>query len=167
MQRFAVEHLSRGQNLRILDVGSQSVNGGYRDIFINPYGWWEYVGLDIEKGENVDIVTEDLYKWPIPDQSYDVVISGQCLEHTEAPWLWIKEIERVCKVGGIVCIIAPACWIIHRYPVDCWRILPDGMRYLLEKWCNFKILECDVMFASTTETDGAPLDCIGIARRLK
>jgi hypothetical protein len=32
-----------------------------------------------------------------------------------------------------VFITAPWSWEIHRYPVDCWRILPDGMRELIEQ----------------------------------
>lgn len=146
MQRFVADYLNPRQNLKILDVGSQSVNGDYRSIFINPLGWWEYVGLDVSIGQNVDIVANDQYKWPLNNASFDVIISGQCLEHVEAPWLWIKEVERVCKPGGVICIIAPAKCTIHRYPVDCWRILPDGITYLLEQWCSFKVLECEVVY---------------------
>jgi hypothetical protein len=35
--------------------------------------------------------------------------------------------------NGYVFITAPWSWEIHRYPVDCWRILPDGMRELIEQ----------------------------------
>jgi len=132
-------HLNEHEKLKILDVGSYDVNGSYQDIFDNPN--WTYTGLDIEEGPNVDIVTEDHYSWPIEDEAYDVVVSGQCLEHTEAPWKWIQEISRVCKVGGKTMIIAPLGWPEHRYPKDCWRIFPDGMRYLLE-FASFKPTDC-------------------------
>jgi SAM-dependent methyltransferase len=165
MQDFVINHLNPRQQLRILDVGSQDINGNYRSLFINSLGWWEYVGIDVVDGDNVNLIITDKYKWPIADQSFDVVISGQCLEHVEAPWLWVKEIERVCKVGGMVCIIAPSCWIHHRYPLDCWRIYPDGMSYLLGKWCNFEILECHLSHATPSFVEGAPCDCIGIGRK--
>jgi len=58
-------------------------------------------------------------------------------------------------VGGIVCIIAPWQWRYHRYPIDCWRILPDGMEFLLKDVCNFDILE---IFLKES-------DCVGIARK--
>ncbi|MFA7044577.1 MAG: hypothetical protein WC186_09550, partial [Bacteroidales bacterium] len=45
------------------------------------------------------------------------------------------------KKGGLVCIITPFSVPEHRYPIDCWRILPDGYRYLLEKESDFTILE--------------------------
>jgi SAM-dependent methyltransferase len=82
---------------KVLDVGSYNVNGTYRPIFGSGYS---YQGLDISPGPNVDIVANNLYRWPVEDNFYDLVISGQCLEHVEAPWLWIDEVYRVCKPGG-------------------------------------------------------------------
>jgi SAM-dependent methyltransferase len=145
MLRLVNIHLMGKENLKILDVGSYDVNGNYKHIFSNAYpgrSGWAYEGMDIEAGPNVDIVTDDPYSWPIKDKTYDVVISGQCLEHTEAPWKWVQEINRVCKTGGIAIIIAPWGWEEHRYPQDCWRIFPDGMRYLLSEVAGFKVMEC-------------------------
>ena len=124
------------QKCNLLDVGSQDVNGTYKDL-CGP--GIIYTGLDLVKGKNVDIVAPDIYHWPIPNDTYDVVISGQCLEHVEDTQAWIKEVYRVCKPGGLTIIIAPWNCGEHRYPVDCWRILPDGMRFLLSKVVNFKI----------------------------
>ena len=147
MAKLVNTHLMGKQNIKILDVGSYDVNGNYKYIFSTdgPFPGrktWSYQGLDIEAGPNVDIVTEDPYHWPVKNNYYDVVISGQCLEHTEAPWDWIKEVNRVCKAGGLAIIIAPWGWEEHRYPLDCWRIFPDGMRYLLSKVANFDVTEC-------------------------
>lgn len=121
---------------KVLDVGSYDINGSYKYIFGSGY---DYQGLDIIPGPNVDIVTKDPYKWPIKDNTYDIIISGQCLEHVEAPWLWIEEIYRVCKPEGLTIIIAPWASGEHKHPKDCWRILPDGMHYLLNQ--KFKVLE--------------------------
>lgn len=93
------------------------------------------------KGNNVDIVVEDPYKWDqIEDSSLDVVITGQAFEHIEFPWLTIKEVYRILKDRGIVCIIAPSGGYEHRYPIDCWRFFPDGMN-ALGKWASFDIVE--------------------------
>jgi SAM-dependent methyltransferase len=59
-----------------------------------------------------------------------VFISGQAFEHTEYLWLTMMEVERVLKPTGLACIITPSAGPEHRYPVDCWRIYPDGMRAL-------------------------------------
>ena len=42
------------------------------------------------------------------------------------------------KPEGITCIIAPSSGPEHRYPIDCWRFYPDGMRSL----CKFSGLTC-------------------------
>jgi SAM-dependent methyltransferase len=131
-------------NKKTLDVGSYDVLsakkkkgiGCYRSMFEG-----EYCGLDIENGPNVDLVVSNKYNWNLKDESFDLVISGQCLEHTEAFWLVAKEASRVCRKGGFVIHIVPWKWRIHKYPIDCWRILPDGMKFLLE-WCELKVEEC-------------------------
>jgi len=102
----------------------------------------------------VDIVLDGPYDWGIRD-GFDVVVSGQTLEHVEDVPRWIRCFDGVLKPNGLVCVIAPWRWRIHRYPLDCWRILPDGMRFLLGKVCGFTVLECYV----------ADDDCVGIARK--
>lgn len=143
MKAFVEEYLNeyKEQELKILDIGSQAIAGNpsYRVFFNNPN--WIYLGLDLEKGENVDIVVKDPYRWDeVEDCSVDVVISGQAFEHIEFPWLTIKEIFRILKDKGIACIIAPSSGWEHRYPVDCWRIFPDGMK-ALAKWGGFRPVE--------------------------
>ena len=112
--------------LRILDLGSQDVNGSYRPLFLNPL--WNYVGLDMAAGNNVDIVLRTPYVWSeVTSGSADVVISGQAFEHIQYFWITMLEIARVLKPGGICCVLAPSSGPEHRYPMDCWRFYPDGM----------------------------------------
>lgn len=136
MQRLTEKYIKNPKN--VLDVGSYDVNGCYKPIFNKT----KYIGLDTNPGPNVDYVPEKPYNWKFDDDSFDLVISGQCLEHVYAPWLLMKEIERVCNQWVI--IVAPWKWRIHRYPIDCWRILPDGMKYLLDGWCGFEVKECEL-----------------------
>jgi len=164
MKRIVSSQLSVKDNLNILDVGSMDVNGTYRDIF-TPVANWKYSGLDIAPGNNVDIVSKDNYHWPILDNTYDVVISGQCMEHVPLFWGWIKEVARVTKLGGLIVIIAP--WLAgqHRYPVDCWRILPDGMEFLLGT-----VASLNVLYVGNNQSIGIPShanyeDCFGVARK--
>jgi SAM-dependent methyltransferase len=112
--------------LRILDLGSQDVNGSYRPLFSEPP--WDYAGLDMAAGKNVDIVLRTPYVWSvIASESADVVISGQAFEHIQYFWITMLEVARVLKPGGICCILAPSSGPEHRYPMDCWRFYPDGM----------------------------------------
>jgi SAM-dependent methyltransferase len=143
IKAFVEEYLEGFEDteLIIIDVGAKSYlnNPTYRFFFNKPK--WKYLGLDLEAGDNVDIVVSDPYNWKeVPSDFADVIVSGQAFEHIEFPWLTIKEIFRVLKPGGICCIIAPSSGAEHKYPHDCWRFYPDGMK-ALGKWAGFKVVE--------------------------
>lgn len=167
MVSFSSAMLNPDDELKILDVGSLDINGCYKKSFQLPK--WSYTGMDITPGKNVDLVVPDPHNWTnIQDKSYDVVVSGNCLEHIEAPWMVAKEIERITKDNGICIFTVPWNHGIHRFPVDCWRILPDGMTYMMTKFCNFKYFTCGVcnndtyFFGSKTEielTVKRPIKC--------
>lgn len=155
MKQFTERYLDPERELSILDVGSLDVNGSYRPLFDNPK--WIYTGLDLLPGPNVDIVSRDPYLYPFEDNTFDVVISGSVLEHVEDMQAFIREMARVKKPDGTLCVIAPWTYPEHKYPQDCWRILPDGMRFLLERIAGVHALN-----VHKNETD-----CIGIAGQLQ
>jgi SAM-dependent methyltransferase len=64
--------------------------------------------------------------------TFDIVVSGQVIEHVRKPWIWLRELARVCKPGGLVLTVNPVSWPYHEAPIDCWRIYPEGMRALCE-----------------------------------
>lgn len=141
MKKFTEKYLKEYENreLRILDIGSQDVNGTYKPLFDNPK--WSYFGCDMIEGDNVDIVLKDIYNWgEIKSNSFDIVISGQAFEHIEYTWVTMLEISRVLKDEGMACIIAPSGGYEHRYPLDCWRFYPDGFN-TLAKYSGLNTLE--------------------------
>lgn len=131
MTLFRDKYLERERNrsLNILDLGSTEMGACYRPIFEHPN--WHYIGADLAPGPNVDVVLHHPYHWKeIKTASIDVLISGQVLEHIEFFWITMLEISRVLKPDGLACIIVPSGGPEHRYPLDCWRFYPDGMRAL-------------------------------------
>lgn len=141
MRLFVENYLQdkHGKELKIVDLGSTDVNGSYKELFDDPK--WAYTGVDIEAGKNVDIVIKDIYDWKeIESDSVDVMVSGQTFEHIEYIWKTIEEIKRILKSGGIGCLIAPSSGPEHKYPVDCWRILPDGFR-ALAKYVDLEVVD--------------------------
>jgi len=133
MEAFRQRYLAGRESdfLCIYDLGSQDVNGSYQPLFSNAQ--WKYVGIDMVEGDNVDVVLRTPYVWrEIASSSADVVISGQAFEHIQYFWITMLEIARVLKPGGVCCIIAPSSGPEHRYPMDCWRFYPDGMRSLAQ-----------------------------------
>jgi SAM-dependent methyltransferase len=139
MQIFYNKYLKNLPLQIIVDVGSRDVgNGSYYPMFKDHV----YMGLDIEYGKNVYILVENMYNWNIiNDDSIHCVISGQCLEHVEYPWKTMQEIQRILVPGGLCCIIVPSNGSEHRYPLDCYRYYPDGMR-ALAKYVGLETLEC-------------------------
>ena len=143
---FKNNFLDKNNYLKILDVGSLDTSGdnyNYKSIFNEAK--WSYEGLDFRKGENVDIVTDDIYNiQEINDKSYDVVISGQLFEHLGFFWLTMGEIDRILKPGGLCCIIAPSGGPKHGIEdTDCYRFYEDGMR-ALANYVNFEIIHASV-----------------------
>lgn len=119
----------------VADVGSYDVNGTVRDLFEHC----AYTGLDIAEGPGVDrvITLEDF-----GSEQYDVVISVSTLEHVEDMAQFARECIKITKPGGLLCIIAPhgmSGFDLHSHPLDCWRIWPDGMRWLFRAT---EIIEC-------------------------
>lgn len=142
MKKFVDKYLQNfsGDNIKILDIGSQDINGSYRDLF-NHRGW-NYIGLDMSEGRNVDIVIKDPYSWKeIKSNYFEVVITGQTLEHIEYPWLTMCEISRILKYNGLCCVIVPSSGPEHKYPIDCYRFFPDGLK-ALANYANLAIIEC-------------------------
>lgn len=115
---------------RVLDVGSMNVNGCLRPLV--EWRGWSYTGLDMAPGPNVDVVAPDMYHYPYDDGEFDMVISSSTMEHVFAVWLWVPELVRVLRVGGMLAIITHTSWEYHPFPVDAWRIMPDGMKFLFD-----------------------------------
>ena len=158
MQELLAEHVTRPVGKTVLDVGSFAVGHTYRPM-CESLGL-QYTGCDIQPGDNVDLVIPELGVWDIG--KFDIVISGQCLEHVRMPWIWIRQLAATVATGGTVILVAPWVWRIHRYPVDCWRFLPDGMAALLE-WGGLQCIATGIGISS----DNVPSnDCYGIGTKI-
>lgn len=143
MRKCYERYLARGfldgrDEVFVLDVGGADINGSYRSIFNEPI--FRFVAADMEAGQGVDLVLEDPYQIPLEDNSVDVVISGQMLEHCEFFWQAFSEMMRVVKPDGFLFLIAPSAGPIHRYPVDCYRFYPDAY-HALAKYTNTHLVE--------------------------
>lgn len=133
---------------KVLEVGSQNVNGSLRDHAINKSN---YLGIDFCPGKGVDLVLEDPYKYPFQDETFDVVVTSSCLEHSEFFWITYLECLRVLKPPGILYCNAPANRMpYHRHPVDCWRFMPDSSK-ALEAWAQYNNIPAKVLETFTVE----------------
>jgi SAM-dependent methyltransferase len=153
MTAFRRDYLEarRDEPLVVLDLGSQDINGCYRPLFESPQ--WKYVGVDLASGPNVDVVLADPYEWrEIEAESADVVIAGQTFEHTEYFWETARQIARTLKPNGLCCIIVPSSGPEHRFPVDCWRMYPDGLR-AVARYAGLEVLVAETQWEDLPQYD--------------
>jgi len=103
---------------------------------------------DLVEGKNTQITETswpevNILNLPFPNESFDVVISNQVLEHIEGnPQQAIDESRRVLKKGGIAIHTTVFMYRIHqKKPGDFWRFSTDGLRYLCRDFSE--IISCD------------------------
>lgn len=86
--RFSTEIARRGARLTVLDIGFGLVS-------------------DTSKRTHSLGTTGSACKLPFSDSSFDFVISSECIEHTPSPQESIREMARVCRPGGTLCLTTP------------------------------------------------------------
>jgi len=94
----------------------------------------EYLGFEQRNIRDVHYPEYNILNLPFDDNSFDVVISDQVLEHVQGnPEKIFEESIRVVKPGGL--IIHTTCFVnpIHNSPGDFYRFTPDGLKYLAEQ----------------------------------
>ena len=138
--------------ITVLDVGSLDVNGSFKPLFNQLYqlNRYKYYGLDIAEGRNVDYIPDNIYSWDLPNDRFDIVISGHTLEHCEFPWVTMSEMARVLKKDGLLCLIVPRGYRDHKYPTDCYRYLSDGVT-ALAKYTGLEVLHVSSNEAPTRD----------------
>jgi SAM-dependent methyltransferase len=115
----------------LLDAGAGDCH--WKTYFPNA----RYISMDLEVGDpNCDYshldIRGDLRAIPLEDQSVDVIISIQVLEHLPEPWKVLAEFNRVLKQGGHLFITCPQGEPQHQVPYDFFRYTPFGLKNLLE-----------------------------------
>ena len=127
--------------MKVLEIGPDDFPSTYQRLSkAVSVACWDT--LDIHENPNLTYQNSHEYDFQIQPALYDVVLSGQVIEHVKKPWIWIPELAKVTKPGGFVITISPVSWIYHEAPVDCWRIYPEGMRALYEEAGLTNILSC-------------------------
>jgi len=85
-------------NVRVCDIGSLNINGDNHYLFDN----YTYIGVDIGKGKNVNIISKGHEYKPVDGQKYDTVITTECLEHDK---FWMQTLQNIVanlvRSGGL------------------------------------------------------------------
>ena len=139
MARFKAMIASRPPG-RMLEIGSRERTGrNYRELLPNG---WDYLGLDIMEGPNVDLVGDAHEAGGfLPSNHFDAVMSFSVFEHLLMPWKAILELNKVMKPGAIGLILAPQTWPLHEEPWDYFRFSRHAWKGLLNSGTGFEIID--------------------------
>lgn len=135
--RRIIEELDPQDGDRILDVGC---GDGYYPYLLSNLGInLRLTGTDFDsnalasarknlKDKRIPLVQADLMKGlPFEDSSFDKVVMSEVCEHLSDDIKGLKEVRRVLKPGGILCLTVPN----HNYPIF-W----DPINWILEHLFN-------------------------------
>lgn len=99
-------------------------------------------GLQTRKWDNSKIdILSDICSIPVSDESFDIVMCTEVLEHVIDPQKALLELNRILKKGGYLLITAPFCSLTHFAP---FHYSAGFSKYFYEDFCqrnNYKLLE--------------------------
>lgn len=133
----------------LLDYGCGS--SPYKELFLPFIA--RYIGVDIGKNLQTDILIKENEPIPLKDSSVDIILSTQVLEHVGNVSFYLSECRRLLKKGGLLLLSTHGLWPYHPYPTDFHRWTKKGLVEEIEKFglkCleNYSILG---PFASVTQ----------------
>ncbi len=132
VEDFARRSAEGRPGLLVLDTGAGE--SGLRRFFSHC----SYLALDLAAGDKewdysgLDLIG-DLNWVPIASNNVDIVLNFQVLEHVNDPEQVIKELYRVLKPGGRLCLTAPQGWHEHQQPHDFFRFTRFSLGMMLNK----------------------------------
>jgi SAM-dependent methyltransferase len=116
-------------NKRVLEIGSLDINGSVRSYFREC----SYTGIDVAAGPGVDLVCQG-QDYDGPEDSFDIVISCEVMEHNPNWAETMRNMVRVCKPGGMVLM---TCATLGRGEHGTARTSPNSSPLTVELGWNY------------------------------
>jgi len=193
LSSYLIDLIGDKKEVNILDVGSGPVSTiGYvldgvkvnlvlADILAD-----EYVKLMKELGikSKIKVEKQDMSKMTYNDNSFDIVNCRNALDHTDNPFGAIREMVRVCKVGGWIYLwhYAHVGWIsrykgFHKWNIDSKEsfkkffrgdpVVENGDCLFWNKESNFLLSECVKGFSTEDTLNSSKKRHIIISKKQK
>ena len=127
----------------MLEIGSRAHSGVTRRSLLPAA--WDYTGMDVLEGENVDIVG-DAHELSsvVRGRHFDAFMSFSVFEHLLMPWKVAIELNRVLSPGAVGFIQTHQTWPVHEDPWDFFRFSDRAWAGLFNPYTGFEIVEAAV-----------------------
>ena len=118
---------------QLLDVGAGE--SPWRDLMPSVV---EYVAVDIDSSpefgmkRHSDMQYYDGVRLPFADNSFDVILCTEVLEHVRDPASFLKDLNRVLRRGGTLILTVPWSARMHHIPYDFSRFSRFGLEANLQ-----------------------------------
>jgi len=139
---FGKKHLTEDicKGKRVLEAGAKNINGSLRQ-HIESLKPLSYIGTDIEIGPGVDHLCSALSLSTLyPENSFDLVVCTETLEHIYNWASAIDNLKYVCKATGHILLTTRSPGFPkHGYPTDFWRFTKQDMTYIFSNFIDVTI----------------------------
>lgn len=137
VERYYVHEFIRSEALpkmspgvKVLDAGSGRLEEQYLRSAILATGA-HLQTCDLNFGPGVDFAA-DVSDMPFENDSFDLVLCTQVLEHVKDPQKVCNELARVVKPGGYVFLTTPQSSPLHNLPWNFFNFTNLGLRLLFD-----------------------------------
>ncbi len=123
----------------------------------------DYRSADLAGNDRADVEIRADGTLPVADDTVDLVLSTQVLEHVDDPALYLSECARVLRPGGSLVLTTHGIMYIHRDPQDYWRWTCDGLEKVVRE-AGLEVQRSEGVLGLVPA--GLQLVQVGLARRL-
>ena len=123
-------------DIEILDIAPQDHKGAKESFLAS-----RVLTADIDRDSGADYIIDICMnnENKIPNETFDIVVCTEVLEHTLNPFAAVNEIHRILKNNGLLLMTTPFNFRIHGPLPDCWRFTEHGIKALLTDFEIVKI----------------------------
>ena len=147
------------KKIKVLEIGSLIVEGQEHLSVRKLFPEAEYIGVDMQKGNGVDVVKKfnDFYTECDGEKhdgicyrydhenEYDLILCLEMLEHAENPFELMELAKDCLKGNGVLLVTSVFNFKIHEYPNDYWRFTPECFKMLLRNNCRVYKIGSELM----------------------
>lgn len=119
---FSAEAFKRGAKVFSLDIGARLL-------------------AETRRKAPTLLVAGDITSLPFGSDTFDIIVSSECIEHTTSPRHAVDELARALRTGGIIVITCPnrfwywSCWLANALNIRPYKGLENWPSWSeLRKW---------------------------------